>query len=75
MKRPSVWRRPGRIEGLHTEAGGHYFNEGLAWPIEAEDKPVADPDDAVGWTLRTLLVVVSIFFALALYCGVRFPFS
>lgn len=25
------------MTGPHTEEGGHYFNEGLAWPIEKEE--------------------------------------
>jgi hypothetical protein len=32
------------MTGPHTEEGGHYFNEGLAWPIldEPEDEPESE---------------------------------
>jgi hypothetical protein len=42
-----------RIAGLHTEPGGHSVHGGISFPFEAEadDEPIASPDDAQGWAI------------------------
>jgi hypothetical protein len=39
-------RLPRRIAGLHTEPGGHSVHGGISFPIEADDEPIASPEDA-----------------------------
>jgi hypothetical protein len=59
--------KPERIPGVHTQDGGHYFNEGLSWPIEAEDTPIATPESCqsvTAWVGFAAILAVCIVAAL-----------
>jgi hypothetical protein len=47
------------IAGLHTEDGGHVFQGGCVFPIEAEDEP-APTDD---WSIKAMWFLVAVFMA------------
>ena len=47
------------IAGLHTEDGGHVFQGGCVFPIEAEDEP-APTDD---WSIKAMWFLGVLFFA------------
>jgi hypothetical protein len=47
------------IAGLHTEDGGHVFQGGCVFPIEAEDAPAATDD----WSIKAMWFLGVLFFA------------
>ncbi len=56
---------------LYQADGGHYFNEGLAWPIEA-DEPIETAESAqdkayAAGAISVVLLVLSFGAAVALY--------
>jgi hypothetical protein len=46
------------IAGLHTEDGGHFFQGGCVFPIEAEDAPATDD-----WSIKAMWFLVAVFMA------------
>jgi hypothetical protein len=44
---------------LHIEDGGHNFNGGIAFPIEAEDEPAEGED----WFFKFTVFIVAVFMA------------
>jgi hypothetical protein len=51
-----------RVPGLHTEEGGHQVNGGVSFPMELDDKPVADPYDAGCWIIYAACTVLFLIF-------------
>jgi hypothetical protein len=47
------------IAGLHTEDGGHFFQGGCVFPIEAEDEPAEGED----WFFKFTVFIVAVFMA------------
>jgi hypothetical protein len=47
------------IDGLHTEDGGHFFQGGCVFPIEAEDEPAEGED----WFFKFTVFIVAVFMA------------
>jgi hypothetical protein len=35
---------PERIPGVHTQDGGLIYRDGVVWPMEAQDQPIATPE-------------------------------
>jgi hypothetical protein len=47
------------IAGLHTEDGGHFFQGGCVFPIEAEEEPAEGED----WFFKFTVFIVAVFMA------------